>query len=146
MNIYIGADHRGFELKEELKKWLEKRGYHVEDVGNYTYDEKDDYPDFAAKVAKKVAQDARARGIVLCGSGVGVDITANRVKGVRSALASSVKQAIASREDDDTNVLAISADYTNDRQAKKLVEVWLKTHFSGAERYKRRIAKMDRVR
>lgn len=146
MTIYIGADHRGFELKEELKKVLEKAGYQVEDLGNHIYDENDDYPDFAAKVAKSVAKHPGSRGIVICGSGVGVDIVANRFKGIRSALIFSVKQAIASRTDDDANVIAIASDYINKRQARKLVEVWLKSHFSGEQRYKRRIDKIEKAK
>jgi len=146
MTIYIAADHRGFALKEELKRILEKTGYQLEDVGNHTLDPSDDYPDFAAKAAKKVAKNPRSRGIIICGSGVGVNIVANRFKKVRSALVSSVKQAIVSRTDDDSNVLALAADFVNARQARKFVEVWLKTHFAGAPRHKRRIEKMDKIR
>ena len=144
MMIYLGADHRGFKLKEELKKALEKKDYRVMDLGNHRLDEEDDYPDFAAAVAKKVAGDPASRGIVLCGSGVGVDVVANRFKGVRSALAFSVKQAIMSRTDDDTNVLSLAADFMTKRQARKITEVWLRTAFSGAERHRRRIEKIDR--
>ncbi len=146
MVIYIGADHRGFKLKEELKKFLEKRDYQVVDVGNHVYDPEDDYPDFALAAAKKVAADPGSRGIVLCGSGVGVDVVANRFKGVRSALAFSVKQAIMSRTDDDTNVLSIPADFMTKRQARKITEVWLRTAFSGAERHRRRIDKIEKLK
>lgn len=146
MMIYLGADHRGFKLKEELKKFLEKKEYRVVDLGNHRLDEGDDYPDFAAAVAKKVSGDPASRGIVLCGSGVGVDVVSNRFKGVRSALVFSVKQAIMSRTDDDTNVLSLAADFMTKRQARKITEVWLRTAFSGAERHRRRIDKIDRIR
>lgn len=146
MIVYIGADHRGFKLKEVLKRFLDKKGYEIEDLGNHRYDPNDDYPDYAAKVARKIYKNPESRGILLCGSGVGVDIVANRFKRVRSVLACGVRQVIASRNDDDTNVLSIAADFTSERQAKRYVEVWLKTPFSNAPRHKRRIAKIDKVR
>ena len=147
MTIYIAADHRGFKLKEELKKFLEKKEYQVVDVGNHMLVPDDDYPDFAAMAAKKVAMDSEgSRGIVICGSGVGVDIVANRFKKIRCVLAFSVKQVIASRHDDNTNMLALAADYLTKRQAKKMMEVWLRTPFSGDERYRRRIAKIENIK
>lgn len=145
MTIYIAADHRGFKLKEELKQFLEKRDYSVVDVGNQRMDPDDDYSDFARKAAEAVAKNpTESRGIVMCGSGVGVDIAANRFKKVRSVLAFSIKQAIASRSDDDTNILALAADYLTKRQAHKIAEVWLRTPFSGEERHIRRIRALDK--
>lgn len=145
MTIYIASDHRGFKLKEELKKFLEKKEYRVMDVGAHMFNPEDDYPDFAAAAAKKVATDPEgSRGVVICGSGVGVDVVANRFKKIRCVLAFSVKQVIASRHDDDTNMLALAADYLTKRQAKKITEVWLRTGFSGEERHRRRIVKLDK--
>lgn len=143
MLIYIGADHQGFQLKDALKKFLKERGYEVIDVGNDKYDENDDYPDFAALVARQVAQDVfTRRGILICGSGAGVDITANKFKDIRSVLAANPDQAYLSRKDDDTNVLSLAAEFTSEEIAKKITSVWLSTPFSGGERYKRRIEKI----
>ena len=142
--IYLGADHRGFKLKEFLKSYLVQVGHRVLDMGNYHYDKDDDYPDFAVPVARKVNEDPEnARGILLCGSGVGIDVAANRFKNVRSVLASSAEQARSSRNDVDTNILCLGADFLNEEEARKIVEVWLATPFSGEERHKRRIAKIE---
>ena len=143
MLIYIGSDHRGFKLKNSLKTFLQKEGYVVIDVGAKKYDKNDDYPDFAAKVAREISRKPKtSRGIVLCGSGEGVEIVANKFKNVRAALVSNQKQAFASRNDDDTNVLALAADFLTEAQAKKIVEIWLTTPFSGEERHKRRLRKI----
>ncbi len=145
MIIYIGADHRGFELKEELKKFLAESGYEVVDLGNDHYDANDDYPDFAKLVAQKISNNPEDRGILICRSGAGVDIVANKFKGVRSALVTNVKQAELVRKDDDTNVLSLASELTNKEQAKKIVDVWLKTPFSGLEKDKRRINKISEL-
>ena len=144
MILYIGADHRGFKLKGELKSFLEESGYTVSDVGNTVYDENDDYPDYAKQVAEKVTADIferESKGILICGSGVGMDIVANRFSQIRSVLAFSPDHAMASRNEDDANVLSIPADFIGVEQAKKIVSAWLQTSFSGEERYKRRIKK-----
>lgn len=144
MLIYLGADHRGFKLKETLKNFLKKQNYEVVDVGNVEYNENDDYPDFAKAAAQAVSEDfENRRGIVICGSGAGVDIVANKFDGVRSILANNIEQAILSRKDDDTNVLALAAEFTNEDLAKEISIAWLKTQFSGEEKYKRRIAKIN---
>lgn len=146
MLIYLGADHRGFKLKESLTNFLKNQGFKVVDVGNDKYDENDDYPDFAALVARQVAQDTiDRRGIVICGSGAGVDIVANKFDGVRSVLAINVEQAQKSRSDDDTNVLSLAADFIKEEEAIKILDLWLKTSFSGEEKYKRRIAKINKI-
>lgn len=146
MKTYIGADHRGFKLKEALKSFLIERGDEVIDVGNDHYDENDDYPDFAGTVAKEVAKDpALSRGILICGSGVGVDIVANKFKGVRSALIFNPDQAYLSRNDDDVNILSLAADFLDTDEVKKITEVWLGTAFSGEEKYKRRLEKIKNL-
>ena len=143
MIIYLGADHRGFKLKESLKPYLKQAGYETVDLGNDHYDKDDDYPDFAVLVARKISEDPQnARGILICGSGVGVDITANRFKNVRSVLGFSAEQARMSRNDDDTNVLSLAADFLSEEQAGEIVEAWLKTAFSGEERHRRRVKKI----
>jgi len=140
MIIYIGADHRGFQLKEALKQSLIDNGYTVNDVGNSSYDESDSFVDFSSAVAQKVTADLyNSKGVVICGSGVGVDIVANRFPSIRCALGFSPDQAMASRSDDDANVLAIAADFVDLEQAKKIVGIWLQTPFSEEERYKTRI-------
>ncbi len=144
MVIYIASDHRGFKLKEHIKSVLKERGYSIYDVGDETYNEDDDYPDFAKKVGEKVSVDfERSKGIVICGSGVGVDIIANKYPNVRSALTATPDQAFDSRTDDDSNVLALGANYLDKEQAEKIVLTWLQTPFSGEERHKRRIRKIQ---
>ncbi len=146
MTIYIGSDHRGFELKESLKKYLKENSYQVVDLGNDHYDENDDYPDFASAVARKIAEEpAERRGIVICRSGAGVDIVANKFKGVRSALVTDINQAELVRKDDDTNVLSLASELTNEEQAKRIADVWLKIPFSGLEKDVRRISKISEI-
>ena len=146
MIIYIGADHRGFKLKEVLKQFLKEGGYTVSDMGNTQYFEGDDYPDFARLVAQKVSADAlNARGILICGSGVGVDVVANKFPNIRSALGFSPDQVVEARSDDDVNILSLAPDFLEEDEAKKSVSVWLQTPFDGDERDKRRIEKIRQI-
>lgn len=141
--IYIGADHRGFQLKEYLKGFLQNAGYAVVDAGT-AYDENDDYADVARAVAEKVsANSEQSRGILVCGSGVGVDIVANKFAKVRSALVANPDQAFDSRNDDDTNVLSLGASYLRKEDAQKIVATWLQTPFSQEERHRRRLQKIS---
>ena len=143
MTIFLGADHRGFNLREHVKKQLVSGGYDFVDMGNTNADPADDFPDFAKAVAAKVSErPAERRGIVICGSGVGADITANKFRGIRSALAASVTQIAAARHDDDVNVLALAADFLDDVTAAAIVEKFLQAPFGGDERFKRRIEKI----
>jgi len=137
--LYIAADHAGFALKEHLKRFLKKRDIHVEDLGAHTFKNTDDYPDFAFTLARTVAQGTSARGILLCGSGQGMCIAANKVKGVRAASAWSKKSAIASRRDDDTNILCLSGRMFTKKETEEILLSWLFTGFSGLARYKRRL-------
>ena len=142
--IYLGADHRGFQLKEEIKKFLAEKKYQFEDMGNFAYDPSDDYTDFAKLVAQKVSEKPEERkGVLICGSGVGGDITANKFQGVRSALADDIATAKQSREHDDANVLSLPANEVGFELAKQILETWLTTPFSNGEKYKRRIDKME---
>ncbi len=144
--IYIGSDHRGYKLKEILKNYLRELNYVWEDLGANELNPDDDYPDFALAVAKKVAEDLENnRGILICGSGVGVDIVANKVRGIRSALCFDVKQAQMSRNDDNANVLSLPADYISESLAKEIVKTWLETPFSGSEHYVRRTEKIKKI-
>lgn len=146
MAIFIGSDHRGFKLKESVKNYMAQSGYQAVDLGSLKYVEDDDYPDYASLVAKKISSDFRySKGIVICASGVGVDIVANKFPNVRCVLACSPDQAAASRTDDDTNVLALAADYLDENQANHIVSAWLQTPFSEDERHKRRIKKIEQI-
>jgi ribose 5-phosphate isomerase B len=148
MIIYIGSDHRGFYLKETLIEALNKKdGYQVVDIGNSESSPTDDYPDFASAVAEKVAgTGSEVRGIVICGSGFGVDIVANKFKGVRSALAMSAEQIRAGRHDDDVNVLSLAANFIKPEEALEIVNVFLATPFeSNEERYVRRLDKITAI-
>ena len=142
--LYLGADHRGFQLKEKIKKFLAEKKYQFEDMGNFIYDKNDDYVDFAKLVAQKVSEKpSEHKGVLICGSGVGVDIAANKFYGVRSALADDVATAKQSREHDNTNVLSLPADEVDFELAKKIITAWLETPFSNGEKYKRRIDKIE---
>ncbi|MCD6225936.1 RpiB/LacA/LacB family sugar-phosphate isomerase [bacterium] len=144
--IYLGADHRGFYLKEKIKTWLREWGLPFEDLGNTRWEEKDDYPDFAAAVAEKVSQhEKEAVGIVICGSGVGVDIVANRFPLIRCGLGFSAQQIKAARRDDDINMLALPADFLSYKRAKKIVAVFLKEEFDGAPHHLRRLKKIEKL-
>ena len=146
MLIYIGADHRGFQLKENLKEFLIRQGYEVIDAGNKVYDENDDYPDFAVTAAKAISQDpANRRGILVCGSGVGVDVVANKFRGVRSALVGNSDQAYLSRNHNDANVLSLASDFLDEEQAKKILSTWLQTEFSNEPRHQRRLDKIRNI-
>ena len=141
--VYLGADHRGFELKEQLKHFLIKSGHKVEDLGANEYDKEDDYSDIAHAVADAVGGDENSRGILLCGSGVGVDIVANRHPGVRCALSWKKEIAEQSRKHEDINMLAIPADHVKAQDAEQIADVFMKTAFTGEERHTRRIGKIN---
>ena len=143
MKIFLGADHRGFALKEKVKSWLIELGHQYEDCGAHEYNQSDDYPDFSQAVSKKILESSDSKGIIICGSGVGVAVAANRFKGIRAGTAISKEQIRDSVSDEDTNVLAISADYTTKNDAKDIVKIFLETKFSGEERHIRRINKLD---
>ncbi|MDO8537028.1 MAG: RpiB/LacA/LacB family sugar-phosphate isomerase [bacterium] len=146
MTIYLGADHRGFKLKEHIKKFLLGKGYQAVDLGASQYAETDDYPDYAQAVARKVAEDTEAgRGILICGSGVGVDIVANKFRGVHSAVAISPDQVYAGRHDDGANVLSLAADFIDEEEALKMVQIFLVTPFGTEPRYKRRLDKIIEI-
>ncbi len=150
MIIFIGADHRGFPLKNALKTWLADRNIPTTDVGAETLDPQDDYPVYAQKVAQNIASNwgvgrEDSRGIVICGSGVGVDIVANKFAGVRCGLGINVDQVIAARRDDHINVLALAADSTDDAQAKEMTKAFLETDYEDAERRSRRLEEIKKI-
>ena len=141
MKIALGCDHGALALKNALIPHLEKKGYEVKDFGTYTLDSCD-YPDFAGAAAKAVASGECDKGIVLCTTGIGVSITANKVKGIRCALLSDVMSARMTREHNDTNMMAIGAAVTGQMLAFEIIDTWLGTEFSGEARHQRRIDKM----
>jgi len=145
MIVYLGADHRGFKLKEELKKWLTKWGYDFKDFGADKLNSFDDYTLFAEKVGSVVGNEHDSRGVLICGSGVGMDFAANKFDGVRASLGKSVGQIKSGRSDDDMNILVLASDFTNEEDAKMMVKTFLRTKFSGKERYKRRIEDIRRI-
>lgn len=141
MKIAIGCDHGALALKNKVVSHLEKRGFEVKDFGTYTLDSCD-YPDFAGAAAKAVASGECDRGIVLCTTGIGVSITANKVKGVRCALLSDLMSARMTREHNDTNMMALGAAVVGEGLALEIVDTWLDTKFSHNERHQRRIDKV----
>lgn len=139
--IIVGSDHAGFDLKERVKESLEQRGFTVEDVGPSS-PEQVDYPDFAHLVADAVSKGRRARGVLVCGTGIGVSMAANRHPGVRAAVAWSEDSARLSREHNDANVLALGGRVLDPLGALRILDVWLKTPFAGG-RHARRVAKIE---
>ena len=148
MIIYLGSDHNGFHLKEKIEKYLKKRGYVVVDEGGDKLDPKDDFTVYASRVinAMKSSSDSDSRGVLVCGSGQGMMIAANRFKGIRAGLGWSEDAAREVRNDEDSNVLAIPAEIMgSDTKWQNIIQTWLDTPFAGAARYKRRNAELDKL-
>ncbi len=146
MNVFIGADHRGFELKNQLIEYLQEQNIRVQDMGAYEYDALDDNPLFAQKVARAVLQDREKNmGIVICGSAVGVSISANRFKGIYCGLGFKAEQVKSARQHDHINVLAIPAEYVSLEEAKTMIDVFLSTSTIHEEKYLRRLGQIDSV-
>lgn len=143
MKIFIGGDHRGFVLKGKLKVWLTGLHHEVVDCGAGTLNPADDYPDFAFKVAESVVSEPGSRGIVICGSGIGVTIAANKIRGARCSPGLSPAEIRRGREDDDTNILALSADYLSETEAREMINAFLGTTFKSEERHVRRLKKIE---
>ncbi len=140
MKVAIGSDHRGYKLKSRLRELLEGRGHEVMDLGAGS-EEPADYPDFAFAVSEKVAAGEADRGILICGSGIGMSIAANKVRGIRAALCGSVRDAEMTRKHNDSNVLALSEKSGDDPDINELVLTWINTPFEGG-RHLRRINKI----
>ena len=149
MKIYLGADHRGFELKEKVFAYLAKHNYDVEDIGDKELDPNDDFPEFAHMAAMRVLGDTDKdpRAILICGGGQGMAMAANRFRGIRAAVIWDAFEARESRNDNDSNVLALPARILEDDEAawQGILETWLNTPFSHAVRYKRRNAQIDEL-
>jgi ribose 5-phosphate isomerase B len=149
MKIFLGADHQGFELKEQVMAYLVKRGYDVEDVGDKELDPADDFPEFAQLAALKVlgSDDKDPRAVLLCGGGQGMCMAANRFKGIRASVIWDDYEARMTRNDNDSNVLCIPARvFRNDEKGwKDILDTWLETPFAAAPRFKRRNAELDEL-
>lgn len=142
--IYLGADHAGFHLKEELKKHLKKLGYEYEDLGNKELDPKDDYPDFAAAVAKKVVE-TNGKGILICATGSGICMAANKTKGARGSVAWDEFTALQAGEHNNANILCLAGKVLDAETAKKIVQTWLEAKFTSEERHVRRLEKIKEI-
>jgi ribose 5-phosphate isomerase B len=140
MRVHLGSDHAGYELKRHLVEWLTAHGHSPADCGPAAYDGEDDYPPYVMLAASRTAADPGSLGIVIGGSGNGEAIAANKVSGVRAALAWSEETARLGREHNDANVLSLGARMNTVDEATRFVEIFLSTPFSGAERHARRIA------
>ena len=142
MRIGIAADHGGFELKVQLTSALKAAGHEVADFGSHELVTVDDYPDFVVPLARAVARGEVARGLAICGSGVGACVAANKVSGVRAALITDSFSAHQGVEDDDMNVMCLGGRVTGDALSWDLVQTFLSAHFRGTERFRRRLAKV----
>jgi len=143
MKVVLSSDHRGYQLKDSLKKFLEERKIEFLDVGTFSADSVD-YPDFAMLAAEKVSHGDYDRGILICGSGIGMCIVANKFSGVRAAVCHDVSSAEMSRKHNDSNMLGLGADVINEELARKILHVWLETKFEGG-RHLRRIQKISDI-
>jgi ribose 5-phosphate isomerase B len=142
LKIALGADHGGFDLKNKIAAWLKEKNVEVNDLGNHHYDAKDDYPDFAALVGKEVSEGKAERGIIICGSGVGACIVANKFKNVRACLCHDTYSAHQGVEHDDMNVLCLGARIIGEALAKEIVFSFLDANFDTDERFVRRLNKV----
>ena len=145
MRIALAGDHAGFELKNIVGGWLGEWGHQVTDLGAHTYDPDDDYPDFAVPLADAVASGQAERGILVCGSGIGANVTANKVPGVRAGMCHDTYSGHQGVEHDDMNVLCLGARVIGVELAREVVTAFLAAHFSGEERHIRRLRKQQAV-
>jgi ribose 5-phosphate isomerase B len=147
MKIFIGSDHNGYDYKQALSKVLELAGHEVIDGGDVKLNPDDDFPQFAAKVVHALldSRDSEAKGILVCGSGQGMCMAANRFKGIRASLCWDLNEARSARNDDNSNVLCLSARYTSLDDAKAIVTTFINTPFADAPRFSRRIEQLDQL-
>ncbi len=142
MKIAIGADHAGFEFKEQLKEYISSAGYEVKDFGAYSFDKEDGFPDYALPVARAVSSGEVDRGVLVCGSGIGVSIAANKVRGVRAVNCTCEEFAKLSRLHNDTNVICFPGRFLDIEEGKKYFDIWIKTEFLGGK-YEQRNKMLD---
>ena len=142
MRIAIAGDHAGFALKKNMMPWITSLGHEVNHLGAFSKDPNDDYPDFAFLVSKEISLGKADKGIIICGSGVGACITANKVRGVRAATCHDIYSSHQGVEHDDMNILCLGSRVINEQLAKKIIESFLKAIFSGDDRHIRRLQKV----
>ena len=142
--IYVASDHGGFESKNALIGYLKSKGYNVVDVGPFAYDKEDDYPDYAQKACKGIIA-TKGKGILICRTGHGMTITANKMFGIYASLCLSEESARKARVDENTNVLVLAADFTTKEEIEKIAQKWLDTDFMGEERHSRRQNKFKNI-
>ena len=145
MKIFIASDHRGFELKKSLSTYLTSLNHEVFDLGPLELNPTDDFPLYIVQVVKEILANPNSRGIVICKNGVGVSIMANRSKGIRCALSWSPEHAKTTRNDDDSNVLALPSEFISEKEAELIVKTWLETPFANEERFRRRLAEIENL-
>ncbi len=147
MKIFLGSDHAGMDLKRQVKDFLHRSGHEVIDEGDDRLNPQDDFPVFAARVVNgmKSSDDAEPLGILICGSGQGMCMAANRFKGIRAALCWNVREAHAARNDDNCNILCLSGRSTSLKEAEAIISTWLNTPFAGASRFVRRLKELDEI-
>jgi ribose 5-phosphate isomerase B len=147
MKIFMGADHNGFAMKAELTEALRKDGHEVIDEGDMQLEPGDDFPQFAESAVRAMLADGSedARALLICGSGQGMCMAANRFKGIRASLCWDIEEARAARNDDDSNVLCLPARFVDAAQALAITQAWLATPFAGAARFRRRIQQLDEL-
>lgn len=143
--IFIGADHRGYELKEKIAKWLYEMKREFQDLGADSLNLHDDYTRYAENVASLVAKTEGSCGILLCGSGVGVEVLANKYDGIRASIGKNVLQVKAGRNDDNMNVLVIAADFTSEKEAKAMLIAFLETKYVDNARHERRLGEIEKI-
>ncbi|HKZ22590.1 MAG TPA: ribose 5-phosphate isomerase B [candidate division Zixibacteria bacterium] len=143
MKVVVGADHAGFEVKEKVKNYLKRKGIEVEDVGTFSKDSVD-YPDYAFQVASKVSEKKVDFGVLVCKSGIGMSIAANKFKNVRAALVFTPEMAKLARSHNDANVLSLSGEFTKEEEVYKILDTWLATNFEGG-RHERRVGKISKI-
>jgi len=143
MKVVVGADHAGFEVKEKVKNYLKRKGIEVEDVGTFSKDSVD-YPDYAFQVASKVSEKKVDFGVLVCKSGIGMSIAANKFKNVRAALVFTPEMAKLARSHNDANVLSLSGEFTKEEEVYKILDTWLATNFEGG-RHERRVGKITNI-
>jgi ribose 5-phosphate isomerase B len=142
--IYIGSDHGGFELKQKLIESLKKEGHDLFDEGPFAYDDSDDYPDYAEKVCRKVLE-TEGKGILICRSGHGMVLTANKFGGIYASLCHSKESAARAKKDENINVLCLPGDFVDFKCANEIVTAWLTTKFDSSEKRMRRLKKLLKI-
>ena len=145
MKIYIGADHRGFELKKKIKKTLEAAGHEVVDMGTHQEGVDCDYPEVSYAVASKIVEESDARGILICMTGLGHAIAANKIRGSYAAVCYNEETAALSRQHNNSNILVLGAKFVTEKKMNKIIDIWLHTEFEGGGRHERRFKQIQDI-